>query len=1479
MINEKCEKRPKATNFLIKNKLKQYIPLQTKNSEDGYLNKSPTYFNRFNFLRGHQSPYLRQIQYMHRARSPNNCFKEGEDLGKTMKNLKVKPNYFLNEFNDVKNSIEQDKKFVKRAVNTFTNKNQKEVGDKYYIIDNNHKVNINKPLNKNDGKILSYKQYNHQSYQGEKYSKKFYNSFIQNNDYNYDMKLENNENQSKPVAQKICNIIIKGESREKTKKFKSSKKKHKIPNFIKNNIDIEENISQNSAIPDKNINFNINPTKNKLSSSVNYNEDEDYDNEENEIEEIEENEESITIGSKRKLNEINRRQIRHPHGRKIYKRKIKIEREMNKNNEEYEDDEEMLRSTNREMEDKNNHYINKGIELVRDNQEEIEIEEDGDLEEELEEGDGQEKEMEDEQIDQIEQLEDDDSKENHIIENNNEKIIENENEEESTNRLNKGEIEELEEEEQQTQNVININNDINKKIDFIMQKEGEIKIEGKINEQENKTLTNIENNENSESIQRTDNEILKHKSNDTNLDIIKDDNIVFLGEKKFKILEINKETNVQYIKKENQPILDIQKVDDFKQLKINKTKIYKNEILNITKNKENNVDIINEKEGQKENQDNFEIQNVESFEQQRQRDKKTKENKNIELKINKIKDNNFMLKSNEETPELEIENVLFYQQSPSKPRFNKRNKLNKLKIDQNNEGKFEIIGEPTNIICYEIYHIIPNSYNKKIYKKSNYKKYQISTISTYNYNSIQVINDFISSPEELTFMIKGKPKDLTKKLRNIIKREIIYFYNSPIQNNVQLSIENNINNTITPTKDYNTIVNKSKPLTNKPRYIAYNSDKRKISSSSISNSNTNEKTNLFNLNINPKINKIEKNDEKNEDKNYERQKTYKTKNANLLKPDTIPIKHEHFSIRRKYTDSKYNKNVIINHIKYNNYNDNNNSENNKDNKNINTNNYNRFSIGSPSYNLQSPNITSKDNIITKDYNTNIGIKQKLNYMSPKKTDEEMNNFENKKGYKNNNDNDNNNLVIERNNVGISKYEQYNKGYLNKSEKNNAGKTKSYISNKNNYKKEITKTPIPKENKKFYKTEYFTKNNRNKSHTLTISSNNREPKDKSITNISSKKLNETNISKRQSERKEKKDNKDNKENKSYIFVNTAHHIKNNNKNAPNEKKEKSKYKSIIYVSSNLNDDKNEKKNENKELRNNRSYYTSSYNSKKTEYKQSKNKNKSYINLKGSSRNINNTKDKDIKFETNITNTNNNMANTSAFSFAKDKNIENEVTKSSTSIKNKILTNTNFFSNKNRNNRNYITIPKLPKIIDNNKNDDNIIDLNNDNNNDIGNIDDKKEDNIDDKEDNNYDCKIDENNNNIIDGIKDRKVVNIQKTKKILNEKDDINNNNEPLIDNNYDLIKNSKYINKDNEGDNNNIFDQHNVGKKSQISDFSKSYINSYIPDSSRPALSYFSKQFLNTGLNSDINKRPELSNITRAYLISQKPINENDEDK
>ena len=76
---------------------------------------------------------------------------------------------------------------------------------------------------------------------------------------------------------------------------------------------------------------------------------------------------------------------------------------------------------------------------------------------------------------------------------------------------------------------------------------------------------------------------------------------------------------------------------------------------------------------------------------------------------------------------------------------------------------------------------------------------------------------------------------------------------------------------------------------------------------------------------------------------------------------------------------------------------------------------------------------------------------------------------------------------------------------------------------------------------------------------------------------------------------------------------------------------------------------------------------------------------------------------------------------------------------------------------------------------------------------------------------------------------------------------------------------------------NTNIDTFNFGN-SELSEYTKSYLNSYM-STTRPELSDFSKQFLSSNVSSNYVSRPELSNITRAYLFSQSPVNENDEGK
>ena len=692
------------------------------------------------------------------------------------------------------------------------------------------------------------------------------------------------------------------------------------------------------------------------------------------------------------------------------------------------------------------------------------------------------------------------------------------------------------------------------------------------------------------------------------------------------------------------------------------------------------------------------------------------------------------------------------------------------------------------------------------------------------------------------------PKKIHKKARNIIKREIIYCYNAP-NNNTKLSIESNFKNTIIPTFVYNNNLNINNELRNKSRYINKASDIRKMSSSTINTNTTNtSRANLFNLNINPRI----KNNENQEENHYEKHRTYKTKTvtpASLIQTETEPIKQDFISIRRKYTNSQSNKNLLIESSDNSNYK------------------YNRFTAGSPGYNLELSNNSSKDNIIKSNHSSAyIGRKQKINFISPKRN--EVLNNETKNGINNNQNKRNNNMIIRRNNPDLSKYEQYNKNCFIKSENRNDEKSHTYFLNKNLIKREIPRTPISKEyNNNFYKPEYTGSNNKTKSLTMAIITNKQEPKNKSRTYISSKGLNQNSIKKKKNE---KTDNQS-QSNDYRIYVNTTQ-IKKNNNNEPIQNKTKSKYKSTVYFSSNLEEDK---KSENTKFKNN----------------------KEYLDSKWSSLNLNKEKDKDIKLDIK-TNTYKNNLISSGHTLLSSKNYEKLDIKSTPNFLNKTFNYANSSANKDTNNINFSEKSQKIKTFEINNIDDKYDDKNNNKNEEnIQKINDEKiEDKIEDKNEEKNDDKKDENiiNNKMDDNIDD--VNNNQKDEEIRNKIDNTNNtNNEENLINGNNLLTNDKslfnfdnlpntntnYLNYSNAVDNKIIFNKYNIKQSAQISDFSKTYLSSFNPTATttRPALSDISKQFLISENLSHKYIKPELSNITRAYLSSQSPVNLNDENK
>jgi hypothetical protein len=240
MHTEYSQKRAKtAANFRLKNPQKQYHPTQTNNFRDIYINQSPTYYNQIRYKPDdEEEEYMHQIQYINNRRKPAEYYNKGKDFQRTMKNLDIKPDYFFNEFNSMKNSVERDRDqertFIKKAVKTYTNQSPNKIDENYYIIENVKKSEDFK----NAPKIRNYREYDHQSYEGYNKPKKFRRNgpFSQRNNFNTEINVSRNQSYLEPVAQKICNIVIKAEpkkEKDKEKKLKSDKKSKK-EGFTKN---------------------------------------------------------------------------------------------------------------------------------------------------------------------------------------------------------------------------------------------------------------------------------------------------------------------------------------------------------------------------------------------------------------------------------------------------------------------------------------------------------------------------------------------------------------------------------------------------------------------------------------------------------------------------------------------------------------------------------------------------------------------------------------------------------------------------------------------------------------------------------------------------------------------------------------------------------------------------------------------------------------------------------------------------------------------------------------------------------------------------------------------------------------------------------------------------------------------------------------------------------------------------------------------
>ena len=1383
MFNEYNSKRKNTTNYLINNNSKQIQVSQPNNYRRNLIStKSPSYIRRYRYEHENQTPYMSQNQIHYKVKRPEIHLEERRNNDNTMKNLKIKPDYYFSGFPGKENT-EKQKDFVQKSVNTFTNQYQNKLDTN---LEKNNKNNLVISQKENEVKIINFKDNkdnkdnNFRIIQGNKSPKNIYrnNPLIKTTKFHTNLKIEKEDNSSMPVAQKICNIIIKGG----TKKAKKDKKKQK-KNYL-NNIEIEGNVAQGSAIPEKktNINNNNNDEKKNLSSLPIKN---DVDK-------------NKYYNNKKNDNEIKEKRVQINEERKPILKEKNVKKD--EKNDKISKNKEIIKKL------ENNNYNQKN-----NTTEKQEIFEE----------------------DEEEELEDD---EEHNNEENGEQYEE---EEEGDN--NKRDIEELEEEEQHD---IQLSKKNVKKTDLQLQKENEIKLDG-IKEKEPKMQI--------EKFQVFQESNKKEKPNN----IINDDNIELIGKKKPLILQMNNESNIELVKNNPVSIIKVQKAQSLGQPIEQQKKSPRKQIFKIIKNRENDVDI---------NHDNVQIlkmQKVQNFAQPRDKKRKIK-NKNIKFKISKAKDNNFILERITEEPQLkivkaiiykqqtkpkkkiikkknikfkichskdnnfilekimkepnlEIENVIIYNEQPQeiknvkinyeinqikdcnfmlekikkidkKPEIkidnainyiaqygeqnkDKSSKINnknseltiskikdneitlgneevepklkiensikyeqdpivkakntkktKYKISKVKDGNIEIISIPSIFITKENYIELKNKYNRKNYKKSNYQKLKISRDNTYQYNSIQVVNDAITAPKESRFIIKGNLQQNQQKPKTITREEITYCYKSPIiQKNNELSIEGNIKNAIMPTINNNNI-GMDKELDNNNNV---NNKKKSFKSNSMRES-TNQQS-------------IKKEVEK------------KYKISTFVSSNLSQSENE--ENQQKITDNNILKEKA-----------------------------NNFKAGGNEG--PSSNDLSKDK---EQYSIDNGGVKMSNMISPIKNEE-----------KNNNENEDKNELEKNNQIITNNFEQNNQSNLVKSENNNTGKTQSHYFNKTyNNKNGIPKTPVHKEKQKSHY-------NKSKSHTITLISYNQESKNMGRTYITSK------LTPR-GETNEGSKNRDNSSNISRVYINRTNH-----RNKNDNKRKSSNSVNTVYISTNIRRNMIEDTEQNKSDLNDNSYTSNTFNRKKSEPRHFTNK---YRPIKSPKEIYSNNKN-EVKTNINIINANSEENSSIIVNKLENKTIEgNDI--------NEAFNNLNSSSiDKDINTKN---ISETENITNNNNEKEFI-------NSDI-NIEEKVEDyndkneNKDESKAKNENKELNKDNSNNIFGYNETKV-------------EDFNTN-----------------------------IDTFNFGN-SELSEYTKSYLNSYM-HSSRPELSDFSKQFLTSDITTTTtNDRPELSNITRAYLISQTPIDD-----
>ena len=247
-------------------------------------------------------------------------------------------------------------------------------------------------------------------------------------------------------------------------------------------------------------------------------------------------------------------------------------------------------------------------------------------------------------------------------------------------------------------------------------------------------------------------------------------------------------------------------------------------------------------------------------------------------------------------PVIEIQKVNDYFQKRSKERkVQTKKRKYTLKIVKQKDCNIEIIQNPSITINKQENIEIKSKYpNNK--KKTDYKKLKKSIRNTYQYQGMRTKPNEIFIPRETRFAFKGKPKRPVKRARNIVKKEIIYFYKSPInKKKSELYIGGNIQNIINPITKIDLDDKKLKTLSpNNSFNIKSLNESRHIIGVSPEKDETFKEynSNTYPTNVNKNESKI--NQKLNQEKEKEKEEeNIENKNDSI----TIPLKGEkkHFS--------------------------------------------------------------------------------------------------------------------------------------------------------------------------------------------------------------------------------------------------------------------------------------------------------------------------------------------------------------------------------------------------------------------------------------------------------------------------------------------------------------------------------------------------------------------------------------------------------